>query len=59
VSDNMQIMNEEAHWYGPFCRAAQDWEVEVVVAKWYETRCHKLFEVCFFLWCASFLCGEA
>jgi hypothetical protein len=43
VSDHMQIMNEEAHWNVPFCRAAQDWEVEVVVtfyAKLYETRRH-------------------
>jgi hypothetical protein len=31
VSDYMQIMNEEAHWNVPFCRVAQDWEVEVVV----------------------------
>ena len=39
----MQIMNEEAHWNVPFCRAAQDWEVEVAVtfyAKLYETRRH-------------------
>ena len=31
LSDHMQITNEEAHWNVPFCRAAQDWEVEVVV----------------------------
>jgi hypothetical protein len=43
VSDHMQIMNEEAHWNVPFCRVAQDLEVEVVVtfyAKLYETRRH-------------------
>jgi hypothetical protein len=43
VSDNMQIMDDEAYWTVTFCRATQDWKVEVVVTfyvKLYETWRH-------------------